>query len=96
MTVGNAAELIEDETALTLHASSDEYEKQRSSRRNISLADTILGEARQRRIQLRPDPLLIETLAHHNVVDSIPPELFSTVAEIMKFIERLESAHETR
>jgi len=88
MTKDSAARMIEEETALALHISSyDDSQEQPSEKTHI--ADEILKSARQHRVQLRQDPLLVEHLANYNVIGSIHPELYPSVAGILTFLQRL-------
>jgi flagellar biosynthesis protein len=54
--------------------------------------DQIMKIARQHRVQIRQDCALLETLAHFNVTEAIPPELYGAVAEVLTFLHRIETA----
>jgi len=46
------------------------------------VAERILELAREYRVPIREDPLLVDALAKLAVGDSIPPELYMVVAEL--------------
>jgi type III secretion system FlhB-like substrate exporter len=77
-----------EERAIALRVVNDDEDNHESK---TSVAEEILAAARLHRVQLRPDTLMIDALAQYDVSESIPPELFSAVAEILVFIQRLEA-----
>lgn len=53
------------------------------------LARKILSIARERNIPIRKDPDLIALLASVDVLEEVPPDLYTAVAEILAFIYRV-------
>ena len=53
------------------------------------VADEILRIARENDIPLRQDPALARALATLDVGQTIPPELFRAVAEVLAFIYKM-------
>ncbi len=53
------------------------------------MAAQILRVAREHDVPLRQDPALAEALATLDVGDSIPPELFRAVAEVLAFVYKM-------
>jgi len=54
------------------------------------LAEKILEKARDHNIPTYADPTLAEELAKVDIGDSIPPELYEVVAQILVFIGNLD------
>ena len=54
-----------------------------------SVADEILRIARENDIPLRHDPALAGALATLDVGQTIPPELFRAVAEVLAFVYKV-------
>src|SRR5512133_73852 len=54
------------------------------------IAEQIIALARSRNIPVREDPLLASALAEVNVNETIPPELYGVVAEILAYIYRIQ------
>jgi flagellar biosynthesis protein len=53
------------------------------------LAEKILELARHHRIPVRQDRDLLQILAHLDLHQEIPPEIYKAVAEILAFVYRL-------
>ena len=53
------------------------------------IADRIVEIAREHDVPIRPDPDLSALLAHMEVGQVIPPELYPLVAEVLAFVYRL-------
>jgi flagellar biosynthesis protein len=85
-----AAEFLND-NAITLRVSNAEDPKADNPPNDGQIAKQIVNSARQHRVKLRQDPALVEALAYFNVTDSIPPELYRSVAEILTFLQQLET-----
>jgi flagellar biosynthesis protein len=56
------------------------------------VADQILELARSHGIPIHQDPALVSVLAQMDLDDTIPPELYLVVAEVLSFIYRAEAA----
>lgn len=54
------------------------------------IADKIIGEAKIHDIPLYEDDKLAKTLSKLELGESIPPELYSVVAEILVFVDRMD------
>ena len=54
------------------------------------LAERILDKAREESIPIHKDVSLANTLARLEIGETIPPELYEVVAEILVFVDRLE------
>lgn len=54
------------------------------------IAEKILQKAKEENIPVKKDQDLVEILAHLNIGDEIPPELYKVIAEILSFIYQLE------
>ncbi len=54
------------------------------------VAERILELARQHKVPIREDPLLVQTLAKLDVGDAIPPELYFVVAEVFAWLYHLD------
>ena len=55
------------------------------------VAEDIIQTARLHGVPIRQDPQLIEALANFDVTGHIPHELYTAVAEILTFLQRLEA-----
>ena len=53
------------------------------------LAEQILNLAEENNLPVRNDPILAEALAHVDLNQVIPPELYAVVAEVFAFVYRL-------
>jgi len=53
------------------------------------VADEILRRAREHDVPLRQDPALAGALASLDIGQSVPPELFRAVAEVLAFIYKM-------
>ena len=53
------------------------------------IADRIVEIAQEHDVPIRPDPELSSLLAHMEVGQVIPPELYPLVAEVLAFVYRL-------
>ena len=54
------------------------------------IAEQILEIARQHQLPVKNDPILVEALAHVDIDQSIPPELYAVVAEVFAFVYRIK------
>lgn len=54
------------------------------------VADNILEKAKEHNIPIQEDPSLVEVLGKLEINESIPEELYQTVAEVFAFIYRLD------
>lgn len=54
------------------------------------LADKIIEEAKDNDIPLYEDDKLANTLAKLELGDTIPPELYSVVAEVLVFVDKMD------
>jgi len=55
------------------------------------IADRIIETAEKNEIPIEKDQDVVEVLAHLNIGDEIPPELYEVIAEILSFIYSLET-----
>jgi len=53
------------------------------------VAEQILAEAKKHNIAIYEDPALTLALAHVNLGEEIPPELYQVVAEVLAYIYRV-------
>ncbi len=56
-----------------------------------SVADIIVRRAEETGVAIRQDEALTTALAHLDLGDSIPPELYRAVAEVLAYIYRLDA-----
>jgi len=54
-----------------------------------NIAGKIIGLAREHDVPVRQDPALVEVLNRLDINETIPPELYRAVAEILAFIYSL-------
>lgn len=54
------------------------------------IAERIIELAKQNNIAMQEDPLLVENLLDMDLGDSIPPQLYQVMAEILLMIEEME------
>lgn len=54
------------------------------------LAEKILKKAREENIPIKEDKDIVEVLAQLNIGDEIPEDLYSVIAEILRFFYKLE------
>ena len=54
------------------------------------IAEQILAIAHQFQLPIKDDPILVEALAHVEIEQAIPPELYAVVAEVFAFVYRLK------
>ena len=54
------------------------------------IAEQILAIAHQFQQPIKDDPVLVEALAHVELEQAIPPELYALVAEVFAFVYRLK------
>jgi flagellar biosynthesis protein len=54
------------------------------------IAEQILNVAHQHQLPIKDDPILVEALAHVDINETIPPELYAVVAEVFAFVYRLK------
>jgi flagellar biosynthesis protein len=54
------------------------------------IAEQILAIAHQFQLPIKDDPILVEALAHVELEQAIPPELYALVAEVFAFVYRLK------
>lgn len=54
------------------------------------VAQQIIELAKQHGIAMQEDPILVENLLDMDLGDSIPPQLYSVMAEILLLIEEME------
>lgn len=57
------------------------------------IAEQIIALARSEGIPIREDPLLAAALASVDIHDTIPPELYAVVAEVLAYIYRIQKKH---
>ena len=55
-----------------------------------ALADKIIEQAKEDNVPLHKDSKLAKTLSNLEIGDTIPPELYSAVAEILVFVDEME------
>lgn len=55
-----------------------------------ALADKIIEKAKESDVPLYEDSKLANTLSKLDIGDSIPPELYSVVAQILVFVDNLD------
>ena len=55
-----------------------------------ALADKIIEKAKESDVPLYEDSKLVNTLSKLDIGDSIPPELYSVVAQILVFVDNLD------
>lgn len=58
------------------------------------LAQRIIDRAKEADIPLHKDEKLAGTLAKLDIGDTIPPELYAVVAEILVFVDRMDKLRE--
>jgi len=58
------------------------------------VADRIIDEAKKNNIPFYEDSSLAETLSKLEIGDSIPPELYEVVAEILVFVDKMDKLKE--
>lgn len=54
------------------------------------VAQKIIELAKQHNIHIQEDPLLLQNLLNLDLGDSIPPQLYAVIAEILILIEEIE------
>ena len=54
-----------------------------------SVADKIIALAQEHGVPLKSDPDLVEVLAHLDIDEAIPPEIYVAVAELLAFVYSL-------
>ncbi len=54
------------------------------------LADRILQKAKEADVPIHKDEKLAESLSQLELGDSIPPELYDVVAEVLVFVDRMD------
>jgi flagellar biosynthesis protein len=54
------------------------------------MAEQILAIAHQFQLPIKDDPILVEALAHVELDQAVPPELYAVVAEVFAFVYRLK------
>lgn len=57
------------------------------------VAERILRLARQEGIPLREDPDLVEALAHLDLDELVPPELYRVIAEVLAWAYRMNARY---
>lgn len=57
------------------------------------IAKKILEIAKENRVSIKKDPVLVEALAQLDLGQQIPPELYQVVAEILVFIMETDAGH---
>lgn len=67
----------------------DEAPKVIASGKGI-LAEKIIEKAKESNIPLHKDDKLVKTLSKLEIGDTIPPELYEAVAEILVFVDAME------
>lgn len=75
------------------------YEKEDSAPKVIAtgkgyVADKILETAKENNVPVHQDAKLAESLSDLNIGDSIPPELYGVVAEILVFVGDMDKIRE--
>ncbi|GAJ39260.1 EscU/YscU/HrcU family type III secretion system export apparatus switch protein [Saccharococcus caldoxylosilyticus] len=54
------------------------------------VAQKIIELAKQHNVHIQEDPLLVQNLLNLDLGDSIPPQLYAVIAEILILIEEIE------
>ncbi|WP_044749207.1 EscU/YscU/HrcU family type III secretion system export apparatus switch protein [Bacillus alveayuensis] len=54
------------------------------------VANKIIELAKQHNVHIQEDPLLVQNLLNIDLGDSIPPQLYAVIAEILILIEEIE------
>jgi flagellar biosynthesis protein len=54
------------------------------------VAQKIIELAKQHNVHIQEDPLLVQNLLNLDLGDSIPPQLYAVIAEILLLIEEIE------
>lgn len=54
------------------------------------IASKIIAMAKEHHIPMQEDPLLVEHLIDMDLGDSIPPQLYAVIAEILLMLEEIE------
>ena len=54
------------------------------------LADNIIDLARRNRVPIREDKALVQSLAALDLDETIPPELYVVVAEVLAYVYRIK------
>ncbi|MBE5869738.1 MAG: flagellar biosynthesis protein FlhB [Lachnospiraceae bacterium] len=55
-----------------------------------ALAEKIIEEAKEHNVPVHKDTKLAETLSRLEIGDTIPPELYEVVAEILVFVDQVD------
>ena len=55
------------------------------------LAEKIIEKAKESDVPLHKDPKLAKTLSNLEIGENIPPELYEVVAEVLVFINRMDT-----
>lgn len=83
-----ADEGIAQATALGYDPQKDPAPRVLASGRGL-IAEQIIALAKENNIPIREDPVLAATLATLDINETIPPELYSVVAEVLAYIYRI-------
>ncbi len=75
-------------TALRYNPTQDDAPRVIASGKGV-IAEQIIALAKENGIPIHEDPLLVEALSHVEVDDTIPPELYRVVAEVLAYIYRI-------
>ena len=59
-----------------------------------ALAEKIIEEAREHNVPVHKDTKLADTLSRLEIGDTIPPELYEVVAEILVFVDQVDRIKE--
>ncbi|MFZ5808668.1 MAG: EscU/YscU/HrcU family type III secretion system export apparatus switch protein [Chloroflexota bacterium] len=76
-------------TALGYNPEKDEAPRVLASGKGV-IAEQIIAVAKANNIPIREDPLLAEALARVDIGETIPPELYALVAEVLAYIYRVQ------
>jgi flagellar biosynthesis protein len=60
------------------------------------VADRILAAAQEHGVPIREDPDLAEALAHLDLWQAVPPELYAVIAEVFAWAYRANGAYAER
>jgi flagellar biosynthesis protein len=55
-----------------------------------ALAEKIIAEAKEHKVPVHKDTKLADTLSKLEIGDTIPPELYEVVAEILVFVDQMD------
>ncbi|MDR0948630.1 MAG: EscU/YscU/HrcU family type III secretion system export apparatus switch protein [Lachnospiraceae bacterium] len=76
--------------AIALEYSPDEEAPKVIAGGKGKLAERIIEEASKHKVPIHKDEKLADTLSRLNIGDTIPPELYQAVAEILVFVDAMD------